>query len=651
MEAIFIYILKVNLLIALFYLVYKLALSKDTFYQYSRSFLLIGLFVSVLLPLITFTKIEYYEVKEVLTNSIENATPQMGQLSDEVEEEPILTNQEILLLIYVIICFGFFVKTLFDFFKLFKIIKVSQSEKKNKLVYINSNLVHTPFSFFNYIVFNEELINPSELENIIKHEEAHSMQKHSFDTLLAQFFIILFWFNPIVWMYRKSIVQNLEFLADSYAIQQVSDRKNYQKTMLKITTQASNIAIINTFNQSSIKKRIIMLNTNQSNQKNIWKYALVLPFMTAFMLFFQIETIAQEKIIKETKTKNELTTSYSSIITKNSTDAELKGLEKTFSGEHQKLKISDVQRNSNNEIIAIKLAFDSGKTYNQVYESISDNPIKNINIYVKTDKNNVVNCGFSEVNSETIISEEKVEILKGSDKYWSMDNMTRNGKEVVLIINGKIKGAEEKVKIPFDEELGEMKEITPAEFEKKFNKKANSDKYYYEVETVKSISNIENKKTEIDRSRKEIEQAKIDVKNEMKNATPEIKRARIEFERAKVELERAKVEMNIAKQDQDIAPEPQNGMQNFRKDIALNFKLPEVEKDITASIVAKFMVTKNGELVDITILSENPKDLSLGVELSRILKESSKWKPGTKNGKPADLYFVLPVAIQIQTTK
>ncbi len=298
METVFTYILKVNALIVLFYLVYQIALSKETFYKHSRWFLLSGLFVSLLLPFVTFTKIEYYEVKQELHNY---DLPQLGQISNEVVQEPILTNQEILFLIYGIICFGFLMKTFFDFFKLFKIIAVSNSEKKDKLVYINTNLVHTPFSFFNYIVFNQELINPIELQNIIKHEEAHSMQKHSFDTLLAQFFIILFWFNPIVWLYRKSIAQNLEFLADNYAIQQVSDKKQYQKTMLKITTQASNSTIINTFNQSSIKKRIIMLNTNQSNRKNIWKFGIILPFVTVFMLLFQVETIAQEKQSKTIK--------------------------------------------------------------------------------------------------------------------------------------------------------------------------------------------------------------------------------------------------------------------------------------------------------------------------------------------------------------
>jgi beta-lactamase regulating signal transducer with metallopeptidase domain len=600
--------LKVNALLVLFYLIYRLALLRETFYKHSRIFLLSGLFVSLILPFITFTKIEYIEVKQVIDYSIEN---NVIQIANNTAQEPLLTNQETGFLIYGIICLGFLIKTLFDFIKLFKIIGVSKLDKKNKLVYVNTNLVHTPFSFFDYIIFNSDFINPIELENIIKHEEAHSIQKHSFDTLVAQFFIILFWFNPIVWLYRKSIVQNLEFLADNYAIQHVSDKMIYQKTMLKIATQASNISIVNTFNQSSIKKRIIMLNSNQSNRKNIWKFGIILPFVTAFMLLFQVETIAQEKIIEEVKTFHDMSSSISSIITKNLTDKDLEVLEKTFSDEYQKLSISNVQRNESNEIIAIKLVFDSGKTYNEVIERKSTSPIDDIKIFVNTDKNNEKTCGFLEINttSEKEINDDVIEVdgfeTNENPKYYTFDNMTKNGKEVVLVINGKIKGPTEKMKIPIDEELGEMKEITPAEFEKKYNKNSYDDKYYYEVETVK-------------------------IKLNEKITTLEVQSTITESE---------------------TNPEPQNGMQEFRKQIAMKFRLPEVEKDVTGSVAAKFFVSNTGEISNITILKEDPKNLGLGEEFTRILKESPNWKPGTKDGKPVGVYFALPVSINITASK
>ena len=92
-------------------------------------------------------------------------------------------------------------------------------------------------------------------------------------------------------------------------------------------------------------------------------------------------------------------------------------------------------------------------------------------------------------------------------------------------------------------------------------------------------------------------------------------------------------------------------MQEFRKFIAKNFRLPEVEKDVDATIVAKFIVSKTGEISDITIITETPKNLGLNDEMIRVLKESPKWKPGLKDGKPADIYFTLPVSIRIEATK
>jgi hypothetical protein len=95
-------------------------------------------------------------------------------------------------------------------------------------------------------------------------------------------------------------------------------------------------------------------------------------------------------------------------------------------------------------------------------------------------------CGFEEIDLNAIYAEEIFEV-KNTPKFKdiSLDNLTKNGKNVILIINGKIKGATEKVKVPFDEELGEMKEISAAEFEKKYNQKAAKNNLYYEVETYK----------------------------------------------------------------------------------------------------------------------------------------------------------------------
>jgi hypothetical protein len=139
----------------------------------------------------------------------------------------------------------------------------------------------------------------------------HSEQNHTVDVLISRLFCILFWFNPLIWLYKKAILQNLEFIADNEATKKISDKKAYQFTLLKITTHENCVAITNHFYQSLIKKRIVMLNKNQSKKSNSWKYTLVLPALVAFVSLFQIEVIAQEKVKEETikmESKNPVTT-------------------------------------------------------------------------------------------------------------------------------------------------------------------------------------------------------------------------------------------------------------------------------------------------------------------------------------------------------
>ncbi len=490
MEALFIYFLKANGLLITFFLAYYFLLRKETFFNKNRWFLIFGLLASVILPLITFTKMVWVDPTPIVYETISNDfVPYI--IENKAVEEAIDWNS-ILIYVYFGISIILVLRFLIEVLSFFRIVSFGKRIKTKEAILIDNSANENPFSFFKHIVFNSQMFSEEELQHIIIHENIHVKEKHSIDVLISKLFCAFFWINPIMWLYQKEMLQNLEYIADDKASTIAQDKINYQKTLLKVVTNQHQLSITNQFYQSLIKKRIVMLNTNPSHQKNSWKYALILPALSAFILLFQIETVAQVKQQVTEETNYEVSSNYSSILTKNTTDEELKELEKTFSDENQKLSISKVKRNKNGEIIAIKLTFDSGKTYNQILERKSSEPIKDIKIYVNSDNNDTISFGFIEVGNEKanveVLDENAINIngfSKTSQEYWSMDNMTKNGKEVVLIINGKVKGATEKVKIPLNEELGDMKELTPAEFEKKYNKKADKNKYYYEVETVK----------------------------------------------------------------------------------------------------------------------------------------------------------------------
>ena len=479
METLITYFLKVNGLLIGFYLVYFLFLKKETFFNWSRWYFLLGIVLSLVVPLLTYTKIIWV------------APTPMPELPDFIPfqqvETPVIIKESIDwntigFLFYGLVILILVGKMLVELSKLL-VFLVKNKKTKVGSYFLIEQTSGQPFSFFNYVVFQKKNYTEAEIAAILQHEAVHVRQKHSIDVLFSQLFCCVFWVNPVCWWYKKAMQQNLEYIADAQTVAQ-TDSFIYQNLIVKATCSGSQLALTNPFYQSLIKKRILMINTTPSNKKSLWKYAVVLPLLTAFFFMFQIETVAQVRDEKALV----VDVDYSHILTATTTDKELNELEKNFTDENQKLIISNVKRNNKGEIIEIKLLFDSGKTYVEILERKSNKPINDIKIFINSDNDNNISCGFEELGSkaiEDILTEDYNGESKPTEKYWSMDNVTKNGKEAVIIINGKIKSPTEKVKISTDEELGDIKEITPAQFEKKYKQKADKNKYYYEVETIK----------------------------------------------------------------------------------------------------------------------------------------------------------------------
>ncbi|MFI0490578.1 M56 family metallopeptidase [Flavobacterium sp.] len=378
MESLFVYLEKSSSLIGLFYLAYYFMLRKETFFNSNRWFLLTGLITSVILPLIVFKRIIWVAPSP---NTIDwSKIPVTTPIENTFEINWYL----IFGIVYGIGIVVFLLKFAFDFYSLSKILKDKTIQQQADFKYIDVTENISPFSYFNYIVYNSSLYSSSELENILEHEKVHSTQHHTADVLISRLFCIAFWYNPFIWFYKKAIIQNLEFIADSEATKNSSNKKAYQLTLLKITTHENCVAITNHFYQSLIKKRIVMLNKNQSNKRNSWKYALVLPLLGVFVFFFQVKVVAQEKV---TESNSETTTTLK--WTKNSLDSELEAGIKKMAELGVTVKYSELNRNENAEITAIKVSYDDGKGNTEEQSMKGRNPIKPIIIAFK--KNNLGN--------------------------------------------------------------------------------------------------------------------------------------------------------------------------------------------------------------------------------------------------------------------
>jgi len=452
METLFIYLVKTSGLIGMFYVSYHILLRKETFFNSNRWYLLAGLISSVVLPLVVFTKIVWVDPSP--TNMDWSRIP----MTSTVEKETFEINWYLVVaLVYSIGILGFLIKFAFDFYSLSKVLKGKTIQKQADFKFIDTTENVSPFSYFNSIVYNSSLYSDTELENILEHEKVHSAQNHTVDVLISRLFCIVFWFNPFVWLYKKAILQNLEFIADNEASKNISDKKAYQLTLLKITTQENCVVLTNHFYQSLIKKRIVMLNKNQSNKRNSWKYLFVVPVLVAFVFFFQVKVVAQEKAAPKQETKTDpkiekkLTTlSKGKEIIINGKVSSQDELDNLNPNEIKSIAVNTetdkptIEIDTKNAPIRVKITdkdiyIDGVKATNAAFSELDPNAIDKVD--VNTFENTVkittkkVNISADNFETKTISKEKPLIILNGKRTLTTLEDLNKLDPNLIQSMN------------------------------------------------------------------------------------------------------------------------------------------------------------------------------------------------------------------------
>lgn len=460
MENILIYLAKASILLTIFFLVYHFLLRKETFFSANRWFLLLGIITSLTLPLFIFTKIIWVEP---IPQDFSIPTENFSVTEFVPMEEPHFEINWFYVIggIYLAGIFFLLGKFIKDIFSLLKILNFKKPESQERFKFIDTDKIQSPFSFFNYIIYNSNSFKQNELENIIAHEKVHSSQYHSLDMLFGQLFCIFFWFNPFSWFHNKAIAQNLEFIADSEALKQVSDKITYQKTLLKVSAPDQCIPITNHFYQSLIKKRIIMLNKNQSKRRNSWKYATVLPLLTLFMLQFQVETVAQEKekvsySVSSAYSEGDSNTDFNGIVVMSSTsEKDIQDYVAKFTASNKiKLAYKGIKRNDKEEIIEISFNYDdfNGTSGSQKFSN-SGNPIDTILFEAKKDENGKTTLKITDTSaSDKAIITKLATTPAGKDSTYFINTKNikdiKDQKPVLVVVDGKVLGMSDKVDLP-----------------------------------------------------------------------------------------------------------------------------------------------------------------------------------------------------------
>ena len=289
-----VYILKSAVCLAMFYLFYRLLLSKETFHRFNRIALLGVMLLSCLLPLVKVT-VEQVSPVNAQVMSMEDLLLMYQWNSEAVVEEGSRPFhwQEGLVLVYFVGLFFVIVRHLWSLGRMLYLIRHSRCKRLDNGIRL---VVHrrklAPFSWMRYIVISETDLKESG-HHILVHEMAHIHHHHSWDLLLTEACAWLQWFNPAIWLLKQELQNIHEYEADEEVLRQEINAKEYQMLLIKKAVGARLYSIANSFNHSSLKKRITMMIRKKSNPWARAKYLYVLPLAAVTVAAFARPEISQ----------------------------------------------------------------------------------------------------------------------------------------------------------------------------------------------------------------------------------------------------------------------------------------------------------------------------------------------------------------------
>ncbi|MFA7389263.1 MAG: TonB family protein [Proteiniphilum sp.] len=305
-----IYLIEANIALSLFFILYRLLLKSDTFLQLRRFYFLSVILFSLLYPLMTVPlphSISAFFTQESVeaVSAVYIGEPVMEIIT---VEESVPTREINMIRIGVVIYFS--ITLLFIVRFLIQLISILRVRLKSKPAEIFGTEVYrlkddiTPFSFFNLIFIHTDKHSDAELTQILLHEQTHVRQLHSVDILLIESLTLLFWWNPFVWLMKREMAMNLEYLADQGVLMCGVNSREYQYHLLRLTYQETAVPIVNNFNVSQLKQRIMMMNQSKSPAYKVGRYLLVLPLVVLFLTANSIYAAQREPADDETKMLN-----------------------------------------------------------------------------------------------------------------------------------------------------------------------------------------------------------------------------------------------------------------------------------------------------------------------------------------------------------
>lgn len=288
---------------ALFFSIYQLILQQEKNHQFKRFYLIVSPILSLTIPFLSF--------------EISIADPLLEQTSAVITEEPFFVNantilfleqeatqlaiftwENLLVITYFIVSFVLFIRFLVANWLIMRNIQKAEIKEFGSAQLVLHKQATLPYSYLNYIFISRKAYQEGLIDReVLEHELAHVKQRHSLDLLLIELLLVVFWINPLFFLFRNAIKLNHEFLADEAVIRKHPHIHHYQRLLLSYLAIANDLEpsklLSSSFNYFKTKKRLEMMTKKSHTSRILLKQFMMIPVVLAAILLFSKHSFAQ----------------------------------------------------------------------------------------------------------------------------------------------------------------------------------------------------------------------------------------------------------------------------------------------------------------------------------------------------------------------
>ena len=603
----FAYLLKVNVAFVLFYAFYRLFFYKDTFFKLRRAILLAFFGLALFYPLLNIQ--DWVRQQEPIADVIYMYSAMLPEATAKADAAASVDWYGWLLgslgFIYwgivAFLCGRFLVQ-------LSSILWLAHTSER---VVIHETPVYAlrkaagPFSFFRMVFLHPESHSDKETDEILTHECTHVSQWHSIDVILSEMMCMACWFNPFVWLLKREVRHNLEYLADNTVIQSGYDSKSYQYHLLGLAHHQSVTTLYNSFNVLHLKNRIMMMNKKRSPGIVRTKYLIFIPLVGILMLLSNIEAVARLTV----RLANEATVSNAMV---------------TATG----ILVDETGQ----PLIGASVVEKGGKE-----RTITD---KKGAFSLEVPANAILRCSYQGRESQEVLAADMT-----NNTHLSLSSKSREMNEQVFTVVEKmpsfpggdaelLKYIATNIKYPKEsQDNGEQGRVICSFI-------VGRDGSVNNPEVLRGVTPLLNEEA-------------VRVINTMPRWNPGMQRGKAVAVKYTVPITfRLKSPVEEAKEETltvvDVMPQYPGGDRELLKFIAQSIKYPTdaQEAGVQGRVICSFVVDKKGNIVEPKII--RGIDPSLDAEALRVIGMMPRWTPGRQDGKAVRVLYTVPITFRLQ---